>query len=761
MLKSYLLNSYLQRKSRPPSARRIFAHTITFLSLVAACTTASAIDPLRTSGNQILAGGEAKPMGGHSLFWHNVPAASEFYNAPTVERLKNDWNSKIIRAAIGIEVPFNADRTWQGDRSGSLAAIDRVVNAAVANDMYVIIDFHSHHAHNLLADAQDFFGETSSRYGHLDNVIYEIYNEPEWCDGAESHRWASTIKPYAESVIPTIRANDPDNLILVGTRCFSQRVDEAAANPINDNNVAYVLHFYAASHKAGVRGFAQTALDRGAPIFVTEWGTTTFNGDGFVDETETRTWINWLNDRNIPHVNWSASSQPESSAIWNGDGSYKFSGNLVGELVQATNGDSSSEVIDGPCRLGFAPGLIQAEDFCHAKGVQFEDTSDVGGGQNMGWVDAGDWITFDIDLPQSGDVRFDFRVASNDADGGSFVIEEAGGGVQFGTVSVPNTGDWQSWTNVSEVISLSQGTHTIALAATNDGWNLNWLEISLEGGPCEGPDCPCEGAECPCEGPNCSDPVVFQAEAFSAMQGIQLEATGDVGGGQNVGWVNTGDWMRYTGTLPVSTNNRYDISYRVARQAAGDGRLSIGNTSGAVFGEIAIPSTSGWQNWTTITQTVTIPAGTNVLQISALSDSWNLNWFEVKPAINNPNPESITVEAENFDAMSGVIVGGDSVGWIDAGDWMTYHGLQIPSSTNNSYRVTYRVARGISGSAQFKIEQPGGAVNYGQITVPSTGDWNGFTTASHVISLPAGTSSLAIAAIDGGWNIDSFTIEAL
>lgn len=743
----------MQRSRHLPSGRcmlkKSWRQALALAALCLGSSATNAVEPLTTQGNQILVGGEARPLAGNSLFWHNVPAAGQYYDDFWVTRMKNDFNSKIVRAAIGIEVGFNADRTYLGDKSGSLAAIDRVVQSAVANDMYVIVDFHSHHANAHEATAHDFFSEVASRYNHLDNIIYEVFNEPEWCD--EGHRWGSTIKPYAESVIGTIRQHDPDNLVVVGTRCFSQFVQEAAANPINDHNVAYALHFYAFSHRGELRNLAQQALDMGAPLFVTEWGTTHFSGDNNFDPAESRVWVDWLNARNIPHVNWSFSHQPELSAVFNGDGSLTPSGQLIQELVSETNGGGENNIIDGPCNLGFVPSRVEAEDFCQASGIQFEDTTDAGGGQNLGWVDDGDWVTFDVDVPETGEYSVEYRVASEPG-GGVIRLEQAGGGQSFGTVAVPSTGDWQSWVTISQTVNLSQGTQTLALVAVSGDWNLNWFELSSNG-PCVGNDCPCE-TDCPSQS-------LFQAENFSAMQGIQTQETSDSGGGLNVGWVDAGDWMRYSGSIEPSASGLYEVSYRVARQPAGNSSLRLENGSGQNLGELSIPSTSGWQQWQTIKHTIAIPAGTSEFRVFATGSSWNLNWFEIKPATTGPNPDPITVQAESFSASSGVIVRGDSVGWIDPGDWMTYSNLDIPSSASGQYRITYRVARGTGGSARFKIEQPGGGVNYGEVSVPDTGGWNNYTTVSHVISLPAGTDALALAAIDGGWNIDWFTVEAL
>ena len=142
--------------------------------------------------------------------------------------------------------------------------------------MYVIIDWHSHHAESYRSNAIAFFQDMARTYGTRNHVIYEIYNEPLQIS------WSGTIKPYAQAVISAIRAIDPDNLIIVGTPSWSQDVDVAAADPIAGTNIAYTLHFYAGTHGQFLRDKAQTALNRGVALFVTEWGSVNANGDGAV-----------------------------------------------------------------------------------------------------------------------------------------------------------------------------------------------------------------------------------------------------------------------------------------------------------------------------------------------------------------------------------------------------------------------------------------------------------------------------------------------
>jgi endoglucanase len=148
----------------------------------------------------------------------------------------------------------------------------------------------------------------AQRYGATPNVIYEPWNEP------VRHSWSRIIKPYHESIVSTIRQYDPDNLIILGTRNWSQKVEEAALNPVIGKNLAYTLHFYAATHDQYLRTEAQKALNAGAALMVTEYGTCEASGDGIIDEAETRLWWQFLDENKISHLNWSVADKEEAAA---------------------------------------------------------------------------------------------------------------------------------------------------------------------------------------------------------------------------------------------------------------------------------------------------------------------------------------------------------------------------------------------------------------------------------------------------------------
>ena len=259
---------------------------------------------LEVNGNRIVnKNDEAVSLAGNSFFWSNDGWGGEkYYRSEVVSWLKDDWNTTIVRASMGVEDPggYLDNKTANKDR------VKIIVEAAIDQGIYVIIDWHSHHAEDHLDEAIIFFEEIASLYGDYDNVIYEIYNEP------LDISWSETIKPYAISVISAIRAIDPDNLIVVGTPEWSQRIDLAAADPITEfSNIAYTLHFYTVYHHQWLRDRASEALDDGIAIFVSEWGSI---GYSLVDP-EANDWMTWCFTNKIIHCNWAVNDKEEEWSI--------------------------------------------------------------------------------------------------------------------------------------------------------------------------------------------------------------------------------------------------------------------------------------------------------------------------------------------------------------------------------------------------------------------------------------------------------------
>jgi aryl-phospho-beta-D-glucosidase BglC (GH1 family) len=276
------------------------------LALAVANGALADVPALTVSGNQVLSGGQVKSFAGNSFFWSNTGWGQEkMYNADVVKWLKDDWKSTIVRVALGAD----ESGSYIEDPEGNVARIETVVDAAIANDLYVIIDFHSHHAEDKKAEAIAFFERMAQKYGSYNHVIYEIYNEPLQIS------WSQVIKPYAQDVISAIRSIDPDNLIVVGTPTWSQDVDVASQDPIMGANIAYALHFYAGTHNQSLRDKALTALNNGIALVVTEWGSVNANGDGAVDEVSSNEWMAFIKEHNLTHLNWAVSDKSEGASI--------------------------------------------------------------------------------------------------------------------------------------------------------------------------------------------------------------------------------------------------------------------------------------------------------------------------------------------------------------------------------------------------------------------------------------------------------------
>lgn len=534
-------------------ARRILPVLSALVLSVSALGAKADVAPITTSGNQLLFGGTPDSVAGPSLFWSNNGWGGEkYYTAGAVSSVAQDWNAELIRAAMGVD----EEGGYLEDPAGNLNKVRTVVDAAIANDMYVIIDWHSHHAEDYTQSAIDFFEQMASEYGQYDNVIYEIYNEP------LSVSWSGTIKPYAEQVISAIRAIDPDNLIIVGTPTWSQDVDAAANDPItNYSNIAYTLHFYAGTHTQYLRDKAQYALDRGIPLFATEWGTVNADGDGSVAYNETNVWMDFFEQNNISHANWALNDKDEGASAlvagasanggWS-DGQYTASGTLVRDIVRNwSDGDNGS----GGCPAVAVPGKVEAEDYCSMNGVQTEATTDNGGGENVGWIESGDTMTYAIDVPTAGIYAVNYRLASLD-NGAYFHLESASSGTVLDVVQSSATGGWQNWTTVQSEVDLPAGEQQVTLRATGDGWNINWFEVVER------------NASSSSSSRSSSSSQSSSSSSSSAPDGSACNADNAINGGGSTVTVSQGQCVSYQhgsgqlrlGSWNVSEGTLYDIT---------------------------------------------------------------------------------------------------------------------------------------------------------------------------------------------------------
>jgi endoglucanase len=255
------------------------------------------------AGSLVNEKGEKIQLKGMSLFWSQW--SEPFYNKEAVRVLAKDWKSTVVRAAMGIEMGG-----YLSNPVAQEAMVQTVVQAAIDEGIYVIIDWHDHNAQNHQGQAIEFFGRMANKYKNVPNVIFEVFNEP------LNIPWV-TIKNYAVPVIQEIRRQGSNAVVIIGTRTWSQEVEEPADDKIDDSNTMYALHFYAATHKAWLREKAKRAMYKGIALFVTEFGVSESSGDGYLDFAEADAWMRFMRDNNISWANWSLFDKRESSAALN------------------------------------------------------------------------------------------------------------------------------------------------------------------------------------------------------------------------------------------------------------------------------------------------------------------------------------------------------------------------------------------------------------------------------------------------------------
>ena len=261
--------------------------------------------------NGKLTGADGNIVQLYGMSTHGIAWFPQYINYDSFRTLRDDWNTNCIRLAM-----YTAEYGGYcagGDKEQLKQLVRDGVSYATELGMYVIIDWH------ILSDCDPnqnkdeaiaFFREMSEAFADNDNVLYEICNEPN-----SGTSWDS-IKSYAEEVIPVIREQKPDAVILVGTPTWSQEIDKSAASPLTFDNVMYTLHFYAGTHKDDLRNRLETCAQNNLPVFVSEFGMCDASGNGANDFDSTTKWLDLLNKYQISFCCWNLANKDESSSVF-------------------------------------------------------------------------------------------------------------------------------------------------------------------------------------------------------------------------------------------------------------------------------------------------------------------------------------------------------------------------------------------------------------------------------------------------------------
>ena len=340
---------------------------LSMAAVSAMAVSASRVGPVSTYGELKASSGkltgtcptlnnQAVQVKGMSLFWSSAADSSTvFYSEKAVNAMVREMNVEVIRFAMGVTQEKFKDqgRGYLSSEQGETLQkgyLKNVVNAAIDNDIYVIIDWHIESAKGNTNEAVEFFKYAAKEYGKYNNVIFEVWNEPV---GAGM----STVADHANTVIAAIREAGSDNLVLVGSPDWSSHPEQCAQAGIQDSkkNFACSLHFYAATHKVGegekYDARAEQAMSNGVPVFASEWGTVDASGNGTLDQGSSEKWIDWMNKNKVSWTNWSASAIKEQSAAFQNlaiDNGLTFttSGNMVKGYL-ASNPTSYTKCANG------------------------------------------------------------------------------------------------------------------------------------------------------------------------------------------------------------------------------------------------------------------------------------------------------------------------------------------------------------------------------------------------------------------------------
>ena len=285
-----------------------------------AATAVETNGALKVEGTKLVSQktGQEVQLRGVSTHGINWDVGYPYISKAAFQTLRDDYSVNAIRLAMYTTEYYGyCDKGSAGESQATVQAtlkqrIDTGVQAATDLGMYVIIDWHilnDKTPKKYQSEAKKFFKEMSKKYAGYDNVIYEICNEP---NGGTS--W-SDIKSYANTIIPIIRANDSDAVIIVGTPTWSQDVDVASQSPLKYDNIMYTLHFYSATHQDSYRQKLKTALNNGLPVMVTEFGVSEASGAGSMNTSEAKKWLDLLDENKISYFAWSLSNKAETASL--------------------------------------------------------------------------------------------------------------------------------------------------------------------------------------------------------------------------------------------------------------------------------------------------------------------------------------------------------------------------------------------------------------------------------------------------------------
>jgi endoglucanase len=473
---------------------------------------------LKTNGQYIVnKNNEIVQLRGMSFYWSKWEGP-QFYTADILNQLVDSWKCTVVRVAYA-----NGSEGW--------SSCQTVIDAAIKKGIYVIIDWHSHNAHEQAEAAISFFTEQAKKYKDTPNIIFEPFNEPIAAGGASQTvgdlanariTWAA-IKPYLTKVTKAIRAEGAENLVILGTPYYSQFVNVAANDMIKDDgnkeftNVAYSFHFYAASHGSDSYYMKQTGgtsmvpnyLDGGlgkVPIFITEWGTSHSDGgkspNTYVDAENTNWWFtNYVDKNHLSHCNWSVNNSSDASSAFSAGGGPSNpspSGNIAKKYITVSTVDHwklpSVEGKIGPSKdtVFSMPATQPAVSYNRYWGANFDtvtipyllrdSTTRTRNSKNKAItvsasIGSDEWAEYNLKCTTATKNIIFRYVAFN----GSGIVDIKLDDKKIGTAAFTKTAADSSWSSILVPAAVTQGDHKLRFSfsgATGFGYYIEWFELT-------------------------------------------------------------------------------------------------------------------------------------------------------------------------------------------------------------------------------------------------------------------------------------------
>ena len=388
------------------------------------------------------------------------------------------------------------------------------------------------------------------------------------------------------------------------------------------------------------------------------------------------------------------------AAVSSGEGPFGGTPAAVPGTVMAENYDTGGQGV------AYSVTSTNGTDNAYrSDGVDLETATAPATGNDLGWTGTGQWFRYTVNVTTAGTYEISFLVAGDVAVTDAFHLSNSVGTNLSGSVAVPSTGGFQTWTTVTASVTLPAGTQTLTLNEDNGGWNIDSMAFASAGTPFGGTPAAIPGTVMNENYDTGGQGVAYSVTSTNGTDnayrsdGVDLETATAPATGNDLGWTAGGQWFRYT--VKVSTAGTYTVSFLVAGDTAVTDAFHLSNSAGtSLTGSVAVPSTGGWQDWTTVTATISLPAGEQTLTLNEDNAGWNIDsmaftsggvitgpptaWqngiFNVNTA-NVVGQSNIILQAPNSSAFQAMPLGNGNLG---AAIWSA-SGMTIQLNRNDTF----------------------------------------------------------------------------